>query len=75
MNVARPSSKGTPQEAAARMLERRKHHKLPDGTTIHDLITFGRAGSRVFLTGVRAQSFPCHPKRGADYGLRQGTSP
>jgi hypothetical protein len=35
--------KRTPQEAAARMLERRKHHKLPEGTTIRDLMTFGRA--------------------------------
>ena len=31
------------QEAAARILERRKHHLLPEGETIRDLMTYGRA--------------------------------
>jgi metal-responsive CopG/Arc/MetJ family transcriptional regulator len=31
------------QEAAARMLERRKLHSLPEGISIRDLMTFGRA--------------------------------
>ena len=34
--------KRTPQEAAARMLERRKLHPLPEGMTIRDLMTYGR---------------------------------
>jgi hypothetical protein len=33
----------TAQEAAARILERRKHHLLPEGETIRDLMTYGRA--------------------------------
>jgi hypothetical protein len=33
----------TPQQAAARMLERRKFHPLPEGMSIRDLMTFGRA--------------------------------
>ena len=35
--------KRTPQEAAARMLARRQFHRLPEGTTIRDLMAFGRA--------------------------------
>ena len=31
------------QDAAARILERRKHHLLPEGETIRDLMTYGRA--------------------------------
>ena len=38
-----PDTKRTPMEAAARILERRKHHKLPEGETIRDLMTYGRA--------------------------------
>ncbi|MGD0632721.1 MAG: hypothetical protein ABSA13_00385 [Beijerinckiaceae bacterium] len=33
----------TPREAAARILERRKFHPLPEGTTIRDMMTYGRA--------------------------------
>ena len=33
----------TPAEAAARILERRKNHKLPEGETIRDLMIYGRA--------------------------------
>jgi predicted transcriptional regulator len=40
---AAPKIKRTPAEAAARILERRKNHKLPEGETIRDLVTYGRA--------------------------------
>ena len=33
----------SPQEAVARLLERRKHNVLPEGVTIRDLMTYGRA--------------------------------
>jgi hypothetical protein len=33
----------TPQEAAERILENRKHHKLPEGESIRSLMTYGRA--------------------------------
>jgi hypothetical protein len=39
--VARP--KRTPQEAAARLLELRKGNFLPEGMTIRDMQTYGRA--------------------------------
>ncbi len=35
--------KRTAQEAAARMLNRRQFHRLPEGKTIRDMITYGRA--------------------------------
>jgi predicted transcriptional regulator len=38
-----PGPKLTPQEAGARILERRKFHPLPEGETIKSLINFGRA--------------------------------
>ena len=41
-NGARRSPR-TAQEAAARILERRKHHVLPEGETIRDLMNYGRA--------------------------------
>ncbi len=41
--VAGQQSARTAQAAAARILERRKRHLLPDGVTIRDLMTYGRA--------------------------------
>ena len=41
--VAEPRPKLTPKEAAARMLQLRKGNVLPDGVTIRDLMTYGRA--------------------------------
>jgi hypothetical protein len=38
-----PAPKRTPAEAAARMLANRKLHPLPEGMTIRDLMTYGRA--------------------------------
>ena len=44
INTIRPAAlRRTPQEAAMRMLERRKFHPLPDGMNIRDLMTYGRA--------------------------------
>jgi Arc/MetJ-type ribon-helix-helix transcriptional regulator len=43
MRRSAPKLKRTPAEAVARILERRKHHKLPEGETIRDLMTYGRA--------------------------------
>ncbi len=37
------ASKRTAKEAAARMLNRRQFHRLPEGTIICDLMTYGRA--------------------------------
>jgi hypothetical protein len=42
-STANPRPKLTPQEAVARILERRKFHPLPEGETIKSLINFGRA--------------------------------
>ena len=36
-------SERTPKEAAARILDRRKRHVLPEGETIRELMTYGRA--------------------------------
>ncbi|MDR3461227.1 MAG: hypothetical protein P4L76_02790 [Beijerinckiaceae bacterium] len=41
--VGQPPERRTPREAAARILERRKFHPLPDGATIRDMLTHGRA--------------------------------
>jgi hypothetical protein len=42
-NVNTTPARRTPAEAAARLLERRKGTLLPDGVTIRDLMTHGRA--------------------------------
>ena len=41
--AGQPPERRTPQEAATRILERRKFHTLPDGATIRDMMTYGRA--------------------------------
>jgi hypothetical protein len=38
-----PPAQRSPAEAAARMRESRPGNKLPDGVTIRDLMTYGRA--------------------------------
>lgn len=38
-----PRAKLTPEEAGARILESRPRHTLPEGTTIREMIDFGRA--------------------------------
>ena len=43
VRMASQTQKRSPQEAAARMLNRRPLHHLPESTTIRDLMTYGRA--------------------------------
>jgi hypothetical protein len=43
VDAMRPAVKRSPKEAAARMRERRQFHTLPEGMTIRDLMSYGRA--------------------------------